>query len=323
MPIHILTDSVASQIAAGEVVERPASVVKELLENSLDAGATSIAIQIQQAGKQLIEVTDNGCGIPSAEVALAVTRHATSKLSSAEDLFAIQTLGFRGEALASIASVSRSTLMTRVSSEVTGSRLIVDGGESSKLERLAFPVGTSIKVENLCIRPARLKCLKTDSTERQNIHALVTRYALAYAQVQITLVDDGKIVLQTSGSGDHREGLASLYGLDTARQMLEVIFADSEMSITGFTSPLALSRSNRREMTFFVNGRWVQDTALNAALVQAYSGLLMVERYPITVLFIQLPPEEVDVNVHPAKQKFVSVIMIVSFQPCSGQFDGQ
>lgn len=302
MPIHILTDAVASQIAAGEVVERPASVVKELLENSLDAGATRIAIQIQQAGKQLIEVTDNGYGISSDEVTLAVTRHATSKLNSAEDLFAIRTLGFRGEALASIASVSHSTLTSRTSSEETGSRLGVDGGESGKLERLAFPVGTSIKVENLFANvPARLKFLKTDSTERQQIHALVTRYALAYAKVQITLVDDGKIVLQTSGSGDRREVLASLYGVATARQMLEVVFTDSDITIAGFTSPLALTRSSRREMTFFVNGRWVQDTALNAALVQAYSGLLMVGRYPISVLFIQLPPEEIDVNVHPAK----------------------
>ena len=302
MPIHILSDAVASQIAAGEVVERPASVVKELMENSLDAGASRIAIQILQAGKQLIEVTDNGAGIPSGEVSLAVTRHATSKLTSAGDLFAIRTLGFRGEALASVASVSRSILTTRTASEETGSRLVVDGGEGGKLEKLAFPIGTTVRVENLFSNvPARLKFLKTDATERQQVHSLVTRYALAYASVQFTLVDDGKIVLQTSGSGDRREVLASLYGVETAKQMLEVVFDDGEIKIEGFTSPLALTRSNRKEMTFFINGRWVQDTSLNAALVQAYSGLLMVGRFPISVLFVQLPPEDVDVNVHPAK----------------------
>ena len=277
-------------------------MVKELLENSLDAGASKITILIQQAGKQLIEVSDNGTGIPAGEVSLAVTRHATSKLASAADLFAIRTLGFRGEALASVASVSRSTLTTRTQTEETGSRLVVDGGDGGRLERLAYPVGTTVRVENLFSNvPARLKFLKTDATERQQVHSLVTRYALAYAGVQFTLLDDGKTVLQTSGSGDRREVLASLYGVDTARQMLEVVFNDGEFTIEGFTSPLALTRSNRREMTFFINGRWVQDTSLNAAMVQAYSGLLMVGRFPISVLFIQLPPEEVDVNVHPAK----------------------
>jgi DNA mismatch repair protein MutL len=302
MPIHLLSEEVASQIAAGEVVERPASVVKELLENSLDAGATNISIQIQQAGKQLIEVTDNGSGIPSDEVGLAVTRHATSKLNSAADLFAIHTLGFRGEALASIASVSRSTLITRIEKEEAGSRLVVEGGEGGKLEKIGFPTGTTIRVENLFANvPARLKFLKTDATERQQIHALVTRYALAYSHIQFTLVDDGRVVMKTSGSGSRREVLASLYGVDIARQMLEVIFEDGNTSITGFTSPLSLTRSNRKEMTFFVNGRWIHDTSLNAAIVQAYAGLLMVGRFPLTVLFIELPPEEVDVNVHPAK----------------------
>jgi DNA mismatch repair protein MutL len=282
MPIHLLPEAVASQIAAGEVVERPASVVKELLENSLDAGATRISIQIQQAGKQLIEVTDNGSGIPSDEVSLALARHATSKLTSAVDLYAIRTLGFRGEALASIASVSRSTMTTRTEAEETGSRLVVEGGEGDRLEKLGFPVGTTIRVENLFENvPARLKFLKTNTTERQQVHALVTRYAMAYAHVQFTLVDDGRVVLQTSGSGNRREVLASLYGVDTARQMLEVIFEDSDISIEGFASPLSLTRSNRKEMTFFVNGRWIQDTALNAAMVQAYAGLLMVGRFPL------------------------------------------
>ncbi len=302
MPIHLLSEAVASQIAAGEVVERPASVVKELLENSLDAGATNISIQIQQAGKQLIEVADNGSGIPSDEVELAVTRHATSKLNSAADLFAIRTLGFRGEALASIASVSRSILTTRTEKEEVGSRLVIEGGEGGKLQKMGFPTGTTIRVENLFANvPARLKFLKTDATERQQIHALVTRYALAYSHIQFSLVDDGRVVLRTNGSGNRREVLASLYGVEIARQMLEVTFEDGDISITGFTSPLSLTRSNRKEMTFFVNGRWIWDTALNAAIVQSYAGLLMVGRFPLSVLFIEIPPEEVDVNVHPAK----------------------
>ncbi len=302
MSIHILPENVASQIAAGEVVERPASVVKELLENSLDAGATRISIKIRQAGKQLIEVSDNGIGIPAAEVGLAVTRHATSKLNTAADLFSIRTLGFRGEALASIASVSHSTLTTRIDTEDTGSRLVVDGGAGGKLERLAFPTGTTIRVENLFANvPARLKFLKTDSTEKQQINSLVTRYALAYPQVQFILKDEERTVIQTTGSGNRREVLAGLYGVESARQMLEVVFSDGDITIGGFTSPLSLTRSNRKEMTFFVNGRWVQDSSLNAALVQAYSGLLMVGRFPMAILFIELPPEEIDVNVHPAK----------------------
>lgn len=302
MPIRILTDEVASQIAAGEVIERPASVVKELVENALDAKASQIVIQTADAGRRLIEVSDDGAGIPEGEMQIALARHATSKLSTAEDLFRIQTLGFRGEALASIASVSRFTLISRSINAEVGARLHVEGGHTGGVEPAGIPVGTVARVEDLFFNvPARLKFLKRDATERQQIDNLVTRYALAYPAVRFHLQHDGRTVLQTTGQGDRREVLAGLYGIDTARQMLEVAFDEEYLQVNGFISPIALTRSNRKEITFFVNGRWVQDAALAAALLQAYHTLLMVGRYPLAALFIDLDPEEVDVNVHPAK----------------------
>ncbi len=302
MPIHILTDEVASQIAAGEVIERPASVVKELVENALDARANQITIQVVDAGRRLIEVADDGGGIPVDELEIALARHATSKLSTADDLFHIQTLGFRGEALASIASVSHFTLISHARGTDAGARLNVEGGHPGTVEPAGVPVGTVARVEDLFYNvPARLKFLKRDLTERQQIDTLVTRYALAYPAVRFHLFHDGRPVLQTSGRNDRREVLASLYGVDIARQMLEVAFEEAYLRVNGFISPIALTRSNRKEITFFVNGRWVQDSALAAALLHAYHTLLMVGRYPIAALFIDLDPEEVDVNVHPAK----------------------
>jgi DNA mismatch repair protein MutL len=303
-PIRILPDEVASQIAAGEVVERPASVVKELVENALDAGAHQISVTIQGAGKILIEVADDGGGISPQELALAVARHATSKLSTAEELFHIATLGFRGEALASIGSVSRLTITTCQLGSSQGARLSVDAGKLSPVETTGAAPGTLIRVEELFYNvPARLKFLKQDATERAQVNALVTRYALAYPSVRFKLSVEGAPTLQTSGSGDRREVLASLYGLDIARQMLEVVASDEGINLTGFISPLSITRSNRREITFFINGRWVQDVPLAAALIQAYHTLIMVGRYPLATLFVELPPEEVDVNVHPAKSE--------------------
>lgn len=302
MSIHVLPDEVASQIAAGEVVERPASVVKELIENALDAGAELVQVRLEGAGRRLIEIADDGSGITVEELPLAVARHATSKLRSADDLFHITTLGFRGEALASIASVSRTTLTSRASSAPVGARLLVEGGRLVSSEGAGVPAGTIVRVEDLFYNvPARLKFLKQDSTERQAVDALVTRYAIAYPRVRFHLFQDGRPVLQTSGNGDRREVLAQLYGVDTARQMLEVIYSADGLEIEGFTSPVALTRSNRREITFFINGRWVQDVPLAQALLRAYHTLLMVGRYPLSVLFITLPPDQVDVNVHPAK----------------------
>jgi len=302
MPIRLLSSEVASQIAAGEVIERPASVVKELLENSLDAGARSVTITIEEAGKKLIEIADDGSGIPSDELELAVSRHATSKLVRSDDLFSISTLGFRGEALASIASVSRMTVTSRVENEMEGARLRVEGGKAGKLTRVGTTVGTTARVEDLFFNvPARLKFLKSDVTERRAIDSLVTRYALAYPDKRVKLSEGRNVTLQTSGDGDRRAILAALYGVDVAKQMLEIMSKEEGYKLTGFISPTSLTRSNRKEITFFLNGRWVHDVSLSTALLQAYHTLLMVGRYPLTALFLEIHPEEVDVNVHPAK----------------------
>jgi len=316
MPIRMLASEVSSQIAAGEVVERPASVVKELLENSLDAGANNISISITDAGRTLIEVADDGDGIPAAELELAASRHATSKLILSEDLFHISTLGFRGEALASIGSVSHFTIISRVNSAKEGARLKVNGGLSGKVEKAGAPVGTLVRVENLFYNvPARLKFLKTDVTERRAIDAMVTRYALAYPTVRFKVTDGRQSTLQTAGDGDRRAILAALYGVDVAKQMLEVMAQEEGLSLTGFISPTSLTRSNRKEITFFVNGRWVQEISLTSALLQAYHTLLMVGRYPLTALFLEIAPEDVDVNVHPTKAqvRFRSQDKVFSF----------
>ena len=316
MPIRLLSSEVASQIAAGEVIERPASVIKELLENSLDAGAQTIAVAVEEAGKKLLEVADDGVGIPSAELALAVSRHATSKLTNSADLFSISTLGFRGEALASIGSVSRMTVLSRVREEHEGALLKVEGGQVGELQRVGAPVGTTVRVEDLFYNvPARLKFLKADVTERRAIDILVTRYALAYPNKRFKLTAGRSVTLQTSGDGDRRTVLAALYGVDVAKQMLEVSTEEDDYRLTGLISPTSLTRSNRREITFFINGRWVQDGALNAALLQAYHTLLMVGRYPLTALFLEMNPQDVDVNVHPTKAevRFRSQDKIFSF----------
>jgi DNA mismatch repair protein MutL len=302
VPIHILSPQVTSQIAAGEVVERPASVVKELLENSLDAGAKNIIIQVRDAGQRLVEISDDGCGIPVGEMILSVERHATSKLNSADDLFKIGTLGFRGEALASIGSVSRLTITSRDIQSTVGAQLHVEGSKSDQVQIVGAPVGTTVRVEDLFFNvPARLKFLKHPTTERRHIDELVTRYALAYPNVRFQLFQDDRPDFLTSGNGNRTEILAGLYGVEVAKQMLEVLAEEEGLSLTGYISPISLTRSNRREINFFVNGRPVQDPALGSALVQAYHTLLMVGRYPLAILFLQLPPETIDVNVHPTK----------------------
>jgi DNA mismatch repair protein MutL len=302
MPIRLLAPEVSSQIAAGEVVERPASVVKELVENALDAGAAAITVSISDAGRRVIEIADDGRGIASGELALALARHATSKLASADDLFHIETLGFRGEALASIASVSRLTITSKVPDSQAGARLHVEGGRSGKAEAIGAPVGTVVRVEDLFYNvPARLKFLKTAITERRAIDAMLTRYALAYPNVRFKFDEDGRVNLQTSGDGDRRAILAALYGVDAGKQLLEVHAEDEGLDLTGYISPVALTRSNRKDITIFVNGRWVQDTPLSTAFLQAYHTLLMVGRYPLGAIFLKMAPEDVDVNVHPAK----------------------
>lgn len=311
MPIHILPAEVAAKIAAGEVVERPASVVKELVENSIDAGATEIKIEVRKGGKRLIRVADNGCGIPAEEVELAFARHATSKISGVDDLARIRTLGFRGEALTSIAAVAQVTLLTRTTDEAMGTLIRVADSRVTHREGRGAPAGTVVTVENLFAAiPARRKFLRTDATERRHIDALVTRYALAYADRRFTLMHDGRLTFQTVGSGHLHDVLVKVYGLDVARQMIEVSSPPAKyesdpagITVQGYVGTPSLHRAGRDQITFFVNGRWVQDRMLTHALRQAYHTLLPVGRSPVAVIKIDLDPASVDVNVHPAKSE--------------------
>lgn len=305
MPIRILSEAVSSAIAAGEVVERPSSVVKELIENSLDAGATRVEIAAEKGGKRLIEVQDDGIGIAAGEVPLAIARHATSKLSLVEDLQAIETLGFRGEALSAICAVSRLELVTRHQGEEVGTRLRAEAGEEIGRETIGAPQGTVVRVRDLFYNvPARREFLKSDTTERRRISDLASRYALAYPGVRFRLVQEGRESLHSSGSGDRREALAAAFGTELARGLVALPEAGlSPIRVGGFVSPPSVHRASRKHLTFFVNGRWVQDASLAAAVLGAYHGLLMVGRYPVAVLFIQLPSQEVDINVHPTKSE--------------------
>jgi len=308
MPIRILSADVASKIAAGEVVERPASAVKELLENSLDAGATQIAIEVQGGGVRLIRVVDNGAGIPPEEVDLAFERFATSKVATADDLEGISSLGFRGEALPSIAAVSEVTMVTRSKEELSGIFVNIKDGAILEKAKRGCPPGTTVTVRNLFRNvPARLKFLKSASTENGHVSNLVSQYSLAFPEVRFTLIIDGRTTFRSPGSGSLREVLGAVYGLDVAKAMLAIEAkkdADPLLpGVTGFVSPISLTRASRSYMSFFVNRRWVQSRMATYALEEAYHGLLMVGRHPIAVINISLLPQEVDVNVHPTKNE--------------------
>jgi DNA mismatch repair protein MutL len=302
--IRILSPEVAAKIAAGEVVERPASVVKELVENAIDAEAKAIHVEIQGGGKRLVRVMDDGLGISADEVPLAFARHATSKLESVEDLGRIKTLGFRGEALASIAAVSQLTLASRPAAQAAATRIRIEGGQQTSLGSAGAPAGTIVTVENLFYNvPARLKFLKADATEAGHIHRIVSHYALAYPHVRFMLQSDKRTTFQTTGKGELFDALAAVFGLETARQM---IFVESEsvsegVKVYGYVGAPSLHRGSRDQIIFFVNKRWIQDRSLNQAVIQAYHTFLPVRRYPIAVVNIGLDPSEVDVNVHPTK----------------------
>jgi DNA mismatch repair protein MutL len=275
MPIRVLDPELVAQIAAGEVIERPASVVKELVENALDAGASRIEVETEGGGRSRIRVADDGCGIPAAEVALAFARHATSKISAPEDLFRIATLGFRGEALAAIAAVARVTCRTRAVGEELGTYVRIEGGEIREQRPMARPPGTEMIVEDLFFNtPARRKFLKGEGAERRAIDLWISRYALAYPRVAFFLRHDRREALTLPAAREPRHRLAALYGAEVAEALLEVHEADEEMRISGWISPPGMDRPDRQEMAFFVNGRWVQDRMLPAAVLQAYHTLL-------------------------------------------------
>ena len=302
MPIKVLESEIVSKIAAGEVIERPASVVKELIENSLDARATQIALETQGGGVELIKVSDNGAGIPAPELELAFHRYATSKIGNLDDLEKISSLGFRGEALPSIAAVAEVEILTQTSSTPIGSYLHLRKGEVVRKESRARPQGTTITVRRLFrYFPARLKFLKSVNTENSHIAHLVSQYALAFPEVKFSLVLDKRHSLRTTGNGDLREVVSEIYGSEVAQRMLNVEQKDSPAKIGGLTSPPSLARSNRNYLSFFVNRRWVRSPLLTRATKEAYHGLLMDGQHPIAVINISLPTQELDVNIHPTK----------------------
>lgn len=308
MPIVILADEVVDRIAAGEAIERPASAVKELIENAIDAAATAIHIETEAGGRKLLRVSDNGTGIRRGEIELAFKRHATSKLRHADELTAIRTLGFRGEALASIAAVSQTTIVTRHRDEKMGLRMQLHGGVLGRQQPLGAPAGSVITIENLFFNtPARLKFLKTDNTEKRQIYWAVARYALAYPQIAFALLNDGRERFRSSGNGQLADVVARVFGLKEFKHMLPVQAAESPrmgrvaVGLCGYASLPQLHRASRDRIIFFVNGRAVQDSALTQAVTRAYDGLLEPGAFPLAALMLSVPPGFVDVNVHPTK----------------------
>jgi len=337
MTIHILAPDVAAKIAAGEVVERPANVAKELMENSLDAGATEIRVEVREGGMRLLRVIDNGHGMPADEAPLAFHRHATSKLTSADDLEHILTFGFRGEALYSIAAVSQVTLTTRHQSEEFGVQMRVEGGQITNESKAGTPVGTIVSMEHLFYNvPARQKFLRKAATEAGQISNIIQRYALAYPERRFSFSNDGRLVFQSTGSGDMFDVLVKIYGLENAKQMVrvggsekretgnggstsdlqgDVDFMPAEeadaqhasrssnypIRVQGYTSLPTLTRPNRSQIELFINRRYVEARGITQAVIQAYHTLLPMGRYPVAVVLIEIDPSQLDVNVHPQK----------------------
>jgi DNA mismatch repair protein MutL len=304
--IIVLDENLISKIAAGEVIERPASVVKELVENSIDAGAKKISIEVKDGGKRSIKVVDDGSGMGPDDARLAIERHATSKLKSAEDLFSIRTLGFRGEALPSIAGISKFELITSDGGS-NGTKVIIDGGKAKPVESSGSPAGTSVTVEDLFFNtPARMKFQKGKTTEISHISDIVSKFILSNPQISFDLKSDGKKILSSIGSGNLLEAIASVYGTDMAKAMLEVRDERSEIGnvkIHGYVSQPVITKSDRYGESFFVNGRFVRNMLLSRALENAYRTLIPGDKYPIAVIFVDIDPKEIDVNVHPTKRE--------------------
>ncbi len=310
MTIKVLDQEVVMRIAAGEVVERPASVVKELVENSIDAGASHISVEVRGGGTELIRVTDNGTGIKSSEIELAFQRYATSKISRISDLDFIQSLGFRGEALPSIAAVAEVEVVTATTSNPSGTYARIMNGSSTDQGRRGRAKGTTITVKDLLRNvPARLKFLKKPSTESSRIADIVTQYALAYPEVRFSLSADGRAAIKTPGSGQLLDSILEIYGAETARKMLELSGGEkrwqggevTSVKVKGMVGSPTATRSNRNYMSFFVNRRYVNSRLLVRAVEDAYHGLLMQGKHPVAVINVEVPAGEVDVNVHPTK----------------------
>ena len=302
--IKVLDKNVADKIAAGEVIERPISIVKELVENALDAGADNLVVEIKNGGKTYIRVTDNGCGIPCEEVETAFLRHATSKIETASDLDAIDTLGFRGEALASIAAVTRTELVTKTADRKTGTRLVLHGGAVILKEQTGCPDGTTIVITDLFYNtPARLKFMKTDSAESGLIIDFISQMALAYKNVKFRLINNGKILFSTLGDGNRLNTILRVYNDVDARNMVPVSFKEDGIEIEGYISTPAFSKTTRGSQIFFVNGRVVSSKVIERGVTAGYKERLFEGRYPVTYLFLHVDPHTIDVNIHPNKRE--------------------
>ena len=300
--IVLLDDSTINKIAAGEVIERPASVVKEVMENSIDAGATAITVEIRNGGISYIRVTDNGKGIMQDDLEIAFERHATSKLRSAEDLDDIKSMGFRGEALASIASIAKVSLVSKTADSYTGYEVVVEGGKILSKEEAGCPNGTSITIENLFYNtPVRYKFLKKDFTESGYIEDVVTRIALVHPEIAVKLINTGKTIIQTSGNGEIKPVIYNIYGKEIADNLIDIDYTYDDIIVKGVIGKPVISRSNRSNQLFFVNNRFVKDKALSGAAEQAFKGFVTIGKHGFLVLNIDMDPRKVDVNVHPAK----------------------
>lgn len=300
--IHVLQPNIANQIAAGEVVERPASVVKELVENAIDAGATSVTVEIESGGARSIRITDNGCGIPREECRTAFLRHATSKIASIDDLNSLMTLGFRGEALASIASVARVTMITRTAGSEVGTRIVIENGELLQEEEAACVYGTTFVVEALFASvPARLKFLKSPRTEAGYIGDYMARIILARPEISFRYVSDGRTVYETYGDGDLFNCLYCVYGKTISEKVVPVAYDNGYLRVAGYLGLPEISRSNRTYQTLLLNGRYIRSASISAAVLSAFDTRIMIGRFPFFVLSVRMSPAEFDVNVHPTK----------------------
>ena len=300
--IVLLDELTINQIAAGEVIERPASVVKEMVENSIDAGATNIIVEIKNGGISYIRVADNGKGIARDDVEIAFERHATSKIRSAEDLQEVKSMGFRGEALASIAAIANVELVSRTEDQPTGERVIAEGGEILSVEEVACSVGTVITVRNLFFNtPVRYKFLKKDFTETGYIEDVISRIALVHPEISIKLINTGKTTISTNGNGDIKSVVYSIYGKDIAEEIIPVEYEYENIKVKGVIGKPAIARSNRSNQIFFVNDRYIKDKTLTAAAEQAYKGMIPIGKFAFLILNLEMDPSKVDVNVHPAK----------------------
>lgn len=302
--IAVLDQNTIDKIAAGEVVERPSSVVKELVENAIDAGATAVTVEITDGGKKMIRITDNGAGIEAGQIPLAFLRHATSKIEKVEDLEQIASLGFRGEALSSIAAVSQVELITKTPSAVSGSRYIIEGGVEHSLEELGAPEGTTFLVRNLFYNtPARSKFLKSDTTEANYIHTLMEQLALSHPEISFKYIQNRQVKLHSSGNYNVKDVIYSVYGRDITKALLEADFENDFMKITGFVGKPEIARGNRSFENYYINGRYVKNNIITKAIENAYKGFLMQHKFPFVSLQIEMEGNDLDVNVHPAKRE--------------------